>query len=95
MLLALVFGVVTQTSSAGAASGLTASAPGVTPTTITVGLITEESGSGASGAFGIPESFKARIDLQNAEGGVDGRKIKVITEDDQSQPSDNADRGGG
>ena len=85
----LVFGMVTVTTSAGAAGGLTASAPGVTPKTITVGLITEESGSGASGAYGIPQSFKARIDLQNAEGGVDGRKLQVVVEDDQSQSSDN------
>jgi branched-chain amino acid transport system substrate-binding protein len=85
----LVFGVVTQTSQAGAASGLTASAPGVTAKTITVGLITEESGSGASGAVGIPQAFKARIDQQNAEGGVDGRKIQVIVEDDESMSSDN------
>ncbi len=89
LLLALVFGMVTQTSSAGAASGLTASAPGVTPKTITVGLITEESGSGASGAYGIPAAFKARIDLQNAEGGVDGRKLQVVVEDDQSTSSAN------
>ncbi len=89
LFLALVLGMVTQTSSAGAASGLTASAPGITPTTITVGVITEESGSGASGAYGIPAAFKARVDLQNAEGGVDGRKIDVVVEDDESQSSDN------
>jgi branched-chain amino acid transport system substrate-binding protein len=89
LLLALVFaGVVTQTSSSGAASGLTASAPGITPTTITVGLITSYTGSDSSNSVpGIPESFKARIDVQNAEGGVDGRQIKFITEDDSSSPS--------
>jgi branched-chain amino acid transport system substrate-binding protein len=69
---------------AGAASRLTASAPGVTSKTITVGLVTSYTGSDASGSAGIPESFKARIDLQNAEGGVDGRKIRIVTEDDQS-----------
>jgi branched-chain amino acid transport system substrate-binding protein len=90
VLLALVFGVVTQTSSAGAASGLKASAPGITPTTITVGLVTSLTGSDASGSAGILQSFKARIDLQNAEGGVDGRKINFVTEDDESQSSDNA-----
>jgi branched-chain amino acid transport system substrate-binding protein len=89
VLLALVFGVVAPISSAGAASGLTASAPGITPTTITVGLVTSLTGSDASGSYGILPSFKARIALQNAEGGVDGRKIQVITEDDQSQSSDN------
>lgn len=89
LFMALVGGMLTQASTAGAAGGLTASAPGITSKTITVGLITEESGSGASGAYGIPASFKARIDLQNAEGGVDGRKIKVIVEDDQTSPSAN------
>ncbi len=89
LLLALVIGMVTQTSSAGAASGLKASAPGITPTTITVGLITSESGSDASGSYGIPASFKARIDQQNAEGGVDGRKLQVVVEDDQSTSSAN------
>ena len=77
-----------QTTSAGAASGLKASAPGITPTTIKVGLITSYTGSDASNSVpGIPGAFKARIDLQNAEGGVDGRKITFITEDDQSSPS--------
>ena len=85
VLFALLFGGVAETTSGAAA----ASAPGVTPTTITVGLITEESGSGASGSFGIPESFKAAIAQQNAKGGVNGRKIKVIVEDDESQSSDN------
>ena len=89
VLLALVFGVVTQASSAGAASGLKASAPGVTPSTITVGLVTSLTGSDASSSAGIEQSFKAAIDLQNAQGGVDGRKIKFITEDDESQPSNN------
>ena len=84
---ALVFGVMSQTSSAGAASGLKASAPGITPSTITVGLITAETGSDASGSYGIPQSFKARIALQNAQGGVDGRQIKYVIEDDQSTSS--------
>jgi branched-chain amino acid transport system substrate-binding protein len=85
-----MLGMMAQTSPAGAASGLTASAPGVTTKTISVGLITEESGSGASGAYGIPQSFKARIALQNAEGGVYGRKIQVIVEDDATTVAGNA-----
>jgi branched-chain amino acid transport system substrate-binding protein len=77
-----------QTASAGAASGLKASAPGITPSTIKLGLITSYTGSDASNSVpGIPGAFKARIDLQNAEGGVDGRKLTFITEDDQSSPS--------
>ncbi len=87
LLLALATGALAQTSSAGAASGLKASAPGITPSTITVGLITAETGSDASGSYGIPQSFKARIALQNAQGGVDGRQIKYVIEDDQSTSS--------
>ncbi len=89
LFLALVLGAVAQTSSAGAASGLTASAPGITPTTITVGLVTSLTGSDASGSIGIEQGFKAAIDAQNAMGGVDGRKIDVVVEDDESQSSDN------
>jgi branched-chain amino acid transport system substrate-binding protein len=35
----------------------------------------------------IPKGFAARIDAQNAAGGVNGRKITFVTEDDQSSPT--------
>jgi branched-chain amino acid transport system substrate-binding protein len=35
----------------------------------------------------IPKGFAARIDAQNAAGGVDGRKITYVTQDDQSSPT--------
>jgi ABC-type branched-subunit amino acid transport system substrate-binding protein len=62
-----------------------ASTPGVTANTITLGLITELTGPGASGT-GMVQSAEARIDQQNTEGGVDGRKIKLIVMDDQTDP---------
>ena len=71
------------------ASGNAASAPGVTAKTITVGLITSLTGSDASSSLGIPQAFKARIDQQNAAGGVNGRKIQVVVEDDESTSSAN------
>ena len=71
-----------------APSGNTASAPGVTPTTIKVALVTSETGAAAvTSVPGIPKGFQARIDQQNAQGGVDGRKITTIVEDDASSPS--------
>ena len=62
--------------------GLTASAPGITPTTIKLGYITSETGIAASSFKGGEAGAIARIDLQNAQGGVDGRKIVLVTADD-------------
>jgi branched-chain amino acid transport system substrate-binding protein len=76
----------TVTSSVGA-SGNKASAPGVTPTTIKIAMITSLSGSDSSNSVNIPKGFRARIDAQNAQGGVKGRQIKGVTEDDASSPS--------
>ena len=67
----LVMASLAMTTTAGA------STPGVTANTITLGLITELTGPGASGT-GMVRSAEARIDQQNAEGGVYGRKIKLI-----------------
>ena len=65
------------------ASGpLTASAPGVTPKVIKIGYITSQSGFAASSFKGGDAGAKARIELQNAQGGVDGRKLELVTADD-------------
>ena len=63
-----------------------ASTPGVTANTITLGLITELTGPGAAVGTGMVKSAQARIDQQNAEGGIYGRKIKLIAMDDQTNP---------
>jgi branched-chain amino acid transport system substrate-binding protein len=67
--------------------GNTASAPGVTAKTITIGLITSLTGSAAPEYTGIIPAAQARIDQQNAAGGVDGRQIKLVTADDASSPT--------
>jgi len=61
---------------------LTASAPGVTPTTIKLGFITSETGIAASTFKDGAAGAKARVALQNAQGGIDGRQIELVTEDD-------------
>jgi branched-chain amino acid transport system substrate-binding protein len=76
----LVFASLVVTTTAGA------STPGVTSNTITLGLITELTGPGAAVATGMVRSAEARIEQQNAEGGVYGRKIKLIAEDDETNP---------
>ncbi len=56
---------------------------------IVIGMITDETGGGAS-AYGtsIPGA-EARIDAQNAAGGVNGHKLKLVIEDDQSTAAGN------
>ena len=61
---------------------LTASAPGITDKTIKIGYITSQSGLAASSFKGGDAGAQARIALQNAQGGVDGRKLVLVTADD-------------
>jgi len=63
------------------------SAPGVTAKTISLGLFTSFTGPVAAGFSTVPDGFNARIALQNAEGGVDGRQLKVVNGDDQGSPT--------
>lgn len=80
-------GTSSSTAAGSPAAGNTASAPGITPTTIKVALVTSLTGSDSSNSVTIPKGFAARIAAQNAAGGVDGRKITYIVEDDQSSPT--------
>jgi branched-chain amino acid transport system substrate-binding protein len=58
-------------------------APGVTSKSVTVGLLTSLTGPVAAGFTTVATGFKARIALQNAHGGVNGRRINVVLGDDQ------------
>ncbi len=51
---------------------------------ISVGLITSLSGPAEPQFVGNLQGAQARIDLQNAEGGVNGHKINLISADDQT-----------
>ncbi len=70
--------------SVGTAAGNKASAPGVTPTQITLGVQTSLTGSASSEFLGVDTGIRARFGLQNAEGGVFGRQLKFVTKDDTS-----------
>jgi branched-chain amino acid transport system substrate-binding protein len=67
---------------AGVATAQTSNAPGVSPKSIKIGYISTQ-----SGPIGSPTPSKAceaRVNAQNAQGGVNGRKIDLVTVDDRS-----------
>ena len=55
----------------------------MTGNSVTVGLLTSLTGPTAAGFTTVATGFKARIADQNAQGGVNGRQIKVVLGDDQ------------
>jgi branched-chain amino acid transport system substrate-binding protein len=64
---------------------LTASAPGITASTIKLGYVTSQTGLAASSFKGGDAGAQARVDLQNAQGGINGRQIELVTADDGTQ----------
>ncbi|MGA2838165.1 MAG: ABC transporter substrate-binding protein [Acidimicrobiales bacterium] len=55
---------------------------------ITIAYISSLTGEGASQDGSSPAGFTARIDLQNAEGGIDGHRLVPEVIDDQTSPSE-------
>ncbi len=77
-------------SAAGASSGAQqVSVPGVTADSVTVAQLASLTGFNNTSSDGIDATIgaKVRIALQNARGGVDGRKIRLILADDGSSPT--------
>jgi branched-chain amino acid transport system substrate-binding protein len=63
------------------------SASAATNSPITIAFICTCSGPGGPEYQGAPGAFRARIDLQNANGGVNGHKISTLVLDDQTSPT--------
>ncbi len=83
--LALSFTTVVGTL---AAVGLaTESASSAAPAPLKIAMVCTCSGAGAPEYQGVQGIFQARIDAQNAAGGVNGHKLVGIVEDDQTSPS--------
>ncbi|WP_018636328.1 ABC transporter substrate-binding protein [Parafrankia elaeagni] len=57
--------------------------------TIKIGLITSLSGPLAAQFVGVDKDFKARIEVENAKGGVNGRRIEVVVADDAGSSQGN------
>jgi ABC-type branched-subunit amino acid transport system substrate-binding protein len=66
------------------------SAPGVTDSEITLGTTQPLTGPAAPGYSKISAAMKAYFDYVNDKGGVNGRKIKLIVEDDGYNPTKTA-----
>jgi branched-chain amino acid transport system substrate-binding protein len=80
----------TTATGGGGSSSNTSSAPGITPTTIKIGYISSLTGVASSTFADGPDGALAEINAVNAAGGVDGRKIQLVTADDQSSPAGDA-----
>jgi len=78
------------TASAAANAPLTASAPGITATTITIGSHQPLTGPAAPGYSEIAPASAAYFDYVNAHGGVYGRKIVYKYLDDAYNPTQTA-----
>jgi len=73
---------------AGAVGALSATAGAATSgAPITLAMITSLTGPGSAEFSQAPAGFKARIALQNAEGGVNGHKLVGMVLDDQTSPT--------
>jgi branched-chain amino acid transport system substrate-binding protein len=83
-------GAVTVTLGLSSVASGAASAPGVTSKTISIGYITSLTGVASSTFADGAAGAQARIDQQNAAGGIDGRKLKLVVKDDTSNPTTDA-----
>jgi branched-chain amino acid transport system substrate-binding protein len=72
------------------AAAQSGSTPGVTKDSVKVGFISSETGVAAANFVGAADGCKARIDAENAKGGVNGRKIELSQIDDKSSANLNA-----
>jgi hypothetical protein len=87
LLVAACGGSSTSGSGSSSSSKLTASAPGITPTTITIGSHQPLTGVAAPGYSEIAPASNAYFQYVNAHGGVFGRKIVYKYLNDQYNPS--------
>jgi ABC-type branched-subunit amino acid transport system substrate-binding protein len=77
-----------ESSSGGSEGGANkASAPGITATTVTVGGHFPLTGPAAPGYSEIPQAIDAYFKYVNANGGINGRKLKFISRDDGYNPT--------
>lgn len=69
-------------------SGSTTSATGVTSTSIKIGLIaTQTGGLASSWGPGVSKAVQGAFDQVNSSGGINGRKLQLVTVDDATNPA--------
>jgi branched-chain amino acid transport system substrate-binding protein len=72
---------------AGVLVGVSGGAASAAKAPIVIGMITDETGGAASSYVNAQDGAIARIDAQNAAGGVDGHKLVLDVVDSQSTPA--------
>ena len=81
---AVSVGVLAVALSVGPAGAQTLNTQGVDNNSVKLGFIWSGSGTAAPNFQDSDKACKARVDAQNAQGGVNGRKIQLETVDDMS-----------
>jgi ABC-type branched-subunit amino acid transport system substrate-binding protein len=84
---ALAVALMLAAAGCGSSGGSSASAPGVTKTSITFGTHQPLTGPAAPGYSEIAPASQAFFDYVNAHGGVYGRKLHLIIKDDAYNPT--------
>jgi branched-chain amino acid transport system substrate-binding protein len=74
-------------TTAGSTTNSGSSAPGVTATSIKIGLISDFTGGLSSSFADTNKGVRGYFNMVNAAGGIDGRKLTLVTADDASTPS--------
>jgi branched-chain amino acid transport system substrate-binding protein len=87
LMASLLVGGASVSQAGASTSANTASAPGITKTTIKIGIMADLTGSASSSFADTPGAMEARFDAINAAGGIDGRKITWVVDDTQSTPA--------
>jgi len=78
-------GVAIAVAAVAAASGVSAQQRGVTASEVVFGMPTDLSGPAATYGVSSSNGVKMRFDEVNEQGGIEGRKLKVIVEDQAYQ----------
>ena len=78
-------GVAIAVAAIAAASGVSAQQRGVTASEVVFGMPTDLSGPAATYGVSSSNGVKMRFDEANEQGGIEGRKLKVIVEDQAYQ----------
>ncbi|MGE0878684.1 MAG: ABC transporter substrate-binding protein [Acidimicrobiia bacterium] len=82
-------GATTAGSGGGTTVARTASDTGVTADKISIGFVASTTGAAGPNNTGMVKAAKARVALENDNGGVNGRKIDLVDADDQSDTTRN------
>ena len=69
------------------ASPALAADPGVTKTEIVIGSTSPKTGPASTGYLYIPQAAKAYFDYVNRNGGINGRFVRLVDEDDKYNPA--------